>query len=242
MERRHFLLIAALLLLFIPGPSTAAAPKCLDCHGDKKKHKVVHAALEMGCDSCHVGTHAGKKPAPKLTAKVPDLCYTCHDKDQILKARSHAPVADGMCTACHDPHGSGQPKLLVAAVPDLCFTCHSADTLGKKNVHASAAQGKCLTCHAPHSSASAYVLTQLVEEHCLSCHDDITDKHVLARVSPGDSHPLRGKPDPLRKGKDLACASCHNPHAEGQAKAVPLKSREPADICLRCHRKARMGP
>lgn len=235
-------MLLALSLLLLPGIARGADPPCLDCHADKKKFAVVHPAVEMGCASCHSGTHAGKRPAPKLASQVPDLCYGCHDKDQILKARSHAPVADGLCTACHDPHGSGQPKLLSAPVPALCFTCHSADTLAKKNVHASAAQGKCLTCHSPHSSASAYVLTQLVEEHCLSCHDDITDKHVLARVSPGDSHPLQGKPDPLRTGKNLACASCHNPHAEGQGKAEPLSKREPGPVCLRCHQKIRVAP
>ena len=241
MESRTGVTLLTLSLLLFPGHSWSAEPQCLDCHSDKKEHKVVHPALEMGCDSCHTGTHAGKLPAPKLSAPLPDLCFTCHDKDQILKAVTHATVAGGMCTACHDPHGSAYPKLLAAAVPALCFTCHSQDSLAKKNVHVSAAQGKCLTCHAAHASANAYVLTQLVEEHCRSCHDDITDKHVLARVSPGDSHPLEGKQDPLRKGKTLGCPSCHNPHAGGRGTAAALRTLAPEDLCLPCHRKVRVG-
>jgi predicted CXXCH cytochrome family protein len=242
MVNRTGILITGLLLLLLPAAASGAEPRCLDCHGEKKQHPVVHPALEAGCGSCHVGTHAGEKPAPTLSAPVPALCFTCHDREPILKGIPHAPAANGKCTACHDPHGSAQPKLLIAPVPDLCFTCHSPGTLAKKNVHVSAAQGKCLVCHAPHASESAGVLTQLVEEHCRSCHDDITGQHVLARVSPGDSHPLQGKPDPLRRGRVLACASCHNPHAAGLSKSAPLGSREPGESCIRCHRKTRLSP
>jgi predicted CXXCH cytochrome family protein len=145
-----------------------------------------------------------------------------------------------MCSSCHNPHGSDQPKLLVAAIPALCFTCHSQDSLVKKNLHATAVQGKCLTCHAPHASDRAYVLTSLVEEHCLSCHaEEATPKHVMARISPGDNHPLQGKPDPLHKGKALSCTSCHNPHIS-PGKSAPVKSREPGELCIQCHQKIRV--
>jgi predicted CXXCH cytochrome family protein len=241
MKRQTCFLIASLALLLIPGVSRGAESPCLDCHPDKKEHKVMHPAIDMGCESCHVGTHSGEKPAPKLSAELPDLCFTCHDKGMIAKTVQHAPVAGGMCTSCHNPHGSDHPKLLVAAIPALCFTCHGQDSLVKKNLHTTAAQGKCLTCHTPHASDRAFVLTPLVEEHCLSCHaEEATPKHVMARISPGDSHPLQGKPDPLHKGKTLNCTSCHNPHML-QGKPVPVKSREPGEICIQCHQTIRVA-
>ena len=231
-----------LTLLLLPGPSNAAAPQCLDCHPDKRGGTVVHPAIEMGCGSCHTGNHDGGKPAPVLTTPVPDLCFACHDKAAFNKKNLHAPVAGGMCGSCHDPHTSGKAKLLVAAVPDLCFTCHNVGTMAKKEVHARAAGGKCLTCHDPHGTDSAYVLNQLVEGHCESCHDEITGKHVMARISPNDSHPLKGRPDPLRTGRELSCSSCHNPHTVEQQRISTAGLKSPAPICLRCHKKAMVRP
>jgi predicted CXXCH cytochrome family protein len=223
-------------------PQTATEPQCIDCHPDKREGKVVHPAIEMGCSSCHSGNHDGGKPAPKLTALVPDLCYTCHDKAAFNKKILHAPVAGGMCGSCHNPHSSGNPKMLVAAVPDLCFSCHDRKALAKKESHVKAAGGQCLTCHNPHGSDAAFVLNQLMEGHCESCHDEITAKHVMARISPNDRHPLKGKPDPLHKGRDLACSSCHNPHAAEKQRISTKGLKSPAPLCLRCHTKTVVRP
>jgi predicted CXXCH cytochrome family protein len=172
----------------------------------------------------------------------PDLCYTCHDKKLFEKKSLHAPVAGGTCGSCHNPHKSDNPKMLTAAIPNLCFQCHATDTIKKKAIHARAAQGQCLVCHNPHSSENSYILTNLVEEHCESCHDDQrSGKHVMARVSPGDNHPISGKPDPLRPGAKLACASCHNPHASSQR--VSTKDiKDSSSLCLRCHTKIVVRP
>ena len=42
------------------------------------------------------------------------LCSECHD-DLANGTSVHAPVKDGKCTGCHNPHGSANRKLLVAA-------------------------------------------------------------------------------------------------------------------------------
>ena len=259
-----FALFLATLPLFAASPQKAAQPKnaattekaepkktpqaetpvpaCLDCHPDKKEGKAVHPAVEMGCSSCHTGLHQGEKPAPKLASPVPDLCFTCHDKSGFEKKSVHAPVAGGMCLSCHNPHASGVPKLLVAAVPDLCFSCHDKKSLAKMTAHVSAAGGQCLTCHNPHGSDGAFVLNQLVEGHCESCHDEATPRHVMLRISPGDSHPLKGRPDPLSKGKDLGCPSCHNPHASDQQRISTKGLKSPVPLCLRCHKKIMVRP
>jgi predicted CXXCH cytochrome family protein len=243
MEMR--LLNTALFLLFLLTGVTARAQDqaCLECHTDFKDAKVVHPALPMGCSSCHTGVHAGEKPAPKLAASVPDLCFGCHDKAAFEKKSPHAPVAGGMCGSCHNPHVSAFPKLLLSPVPDLCFSCHDRNALAKKNVHASAAEGQCLVCHNAHGSDSAFVLTQLVEGHCEACHEEQeSGKHVMRRVSPGDTHPVKGKKDPLHPGKELSCVSCHNPHVAKPGKQLPEKVKRPEDVCRQCHRKIKVGP
>jgi predicted CXXCH cytochrome family protein len=238
-------LIAALALLFaqflLPPSPSASEPLCLNCHHDKRVGKAVHPALDMGCDACHTGTHNGGKPAPKLKAPVPELCFTCHDRKAFDKKAQHAPVAGGMCGSCHDPHASGNPRMLVEAVPNLCFSCHDKKALGMKDAHVKAAAGQCLTCHDPHGSDAHFVLNQLVESYCDSCHDDVTPKHVLARISPNDSHPLSKRPDPLRAGRELSCSSCHNPHATGQNRISTKGLASPAPLCARCHQKIRVG-
>jgi len=285
---RHFLLyITCIFLVLFSAKAVIAEENCLGCHDPINKLKIKHPAVDMGCNSCHNAPHAKKKAVLSLTAEIPDLCFNCHDKAMVGKKAVHTPVAGGMCTSCHNPHGSANPKMLVAEIPDLCFTCHdkamvekkslhapvaagmcmschnphssdnpgvlvaaipalcfqchATDAMAKKNVHVAAAQGKCLTCHTPHSSENSFILTSLVEEHCESCHDDQrTGRHVMVRVSPGDNHPLAGKTDPLRAGLKLTCASCHNPHAA--VHPISTKDlRDPAKICLQCHKKINVG-
>ena len=243
MEIRLFQMALLLPVLLMTAPAQAQDQTCLKCHTDLKDAKVVHAAVSMGCSSCHVGVHAGGKPAPKLSAAVPDLCFGCHDKGAFEKKAPHEPVSGGMCTSCHNPHVSAVPKLLLSPVPDLCFSCHDKNAMAKKEAHASAAQGQCLVCHNAHGSDSAYVLTQLVEGHCEACHEEQeSGKHVMKRVSPGDTHPVKDKDDPLRPGKKLSCTSCHNPHISRPGQVVPSKAKRIEDICRQCHRKIKAGP
>ena len=243
MEMRLFQTTLFLLFLLTGVTARAQDQACLECHVAFKDAKVVHPALPMGCSSCHAGTHAGEQPAPKLTVSVPDLCFGCHDKGAFEKKSPHAPVAGGMCGSCHNPHVSAVPKLLLAPIPDLCFTCHDRNTMPKKTVHASAAGGQCLVCHNPHASDSAFLLTQPVEGHCEACHEEqASGRHVMRRVSPGDTHPVKGKTDPLRPGKELSCVSCHNPHIAGPGQQHTGKAKRPEAVCHQCHRKIMVGP
>ncbi len=238
--RSGFLVI--ILLLLASSAGAAGEAPCLGCHSAMRSGKVIHAAVDMGCDSCHRGLHNGEKPFPTLATAAPDLCFSCHDKTMFGNKTLHAPVASGMCLSCHTPHSSAVPKLLQNAVPELCFTCHEQKKMLMTASHIKAAGGQCLTCHNPHASDRSFVLTQLVEEHCNACHEEQTsDLHVMARVSPGDRHPLKDRPDPLRKGRQLSCSSCHNPHAAKKEQVSTKDLNDPANLCLRCHRKVNVG-
>jgi len=175
---------------------------CLSCHEDIKKlasqSKVKHQALEEGakCANCH-NPHAAKIEH-LLIAKPYDLCVTCHGKDGVqdrdgkkltnmktLLADNpewHGPVADKDCSACHNPHGGENFRLLNHEYPaefysaydpkkyGLCFDCHeesmvasaSTTTLtqfrnGATNLHFlhvnKAERGRtCRACHEVHAA------------------------------------------------------------------------------------------
>ena len=57
-------------------------------------------------------------------------------------------------------------------------------------------------------------LNDLTALFCATCHDRQTSgRHVMAAFSAADTHPVKGKPDPSRSGRELSCTSCHNPHS-----------------------------
>ncbi len=203
---------------------------CFNCH-DKSafSKKVVHPALSMGCTSCH-NPHSSKNNKI-LVAEPPDLCFTCHDKTKFNGSTVHPPVMGGMCTSCHNPHASDTDKLLLSKVPDLCFTCHDKATFDRRKGHMPVAAGLCLTCHGPHASSSMALLVKPMFVLCTSCHKtQASGTHVLAGLR--GSHPIKeGTPDPSRKGKDMGCSSCHNPHGADFDKLFYQQG-----ICKKCHK------
>jgi len=136
---------------------------CVGCHTkikDKMQARVQHGALTQGasCVNCH-NPHASK--VEKLLIAMPfDLCVNCHSKDDITDGEGkklanfkmlldgnpvhHAPVADKDCSACHQPHGGDNFRLLGDFYPShfyapfnpenyaLCFECHDSKMINTK--------------------------------------------------------------------------------------------------------------
>ena len=182
---------------------------CLSCHdiGVKVPEKGSrHAALDMGCGTCHTTHKTGEKGKREfdyhLTKDAPALCLDCHDaKDSALaKAHNNQPFSTADCLTCHDPHQSDKPKLM------------------QKFVHAPFESGACDTCHAPAKDVKV-VLTQTdVKALCVTCHDDQAKRIETAKVQ----HP----------GAQGACTDCHSPHA-GKTPGFPKP--DPVNVCLNCH-------
>lgn len=236
--------------ILIHSPALAEGMNCLTCHKELTTGKVVHAAIEMGCPTCHAGIDASAMPHKKtnksakgLSSEQPELCYGCHDKAKFAGKHVHEAIGMG-CTGCHNPHSSANAKLLKAKLPELCYNCHDKGEFGKKNVHMPVAGGECLTCHKPHASENIALLTKEPIKVCLECHADVRKKphavtgfamtgHSIGLLRRGDKE---FKDDPARKGKKFYCGSCHNPHSSDYAKLYRYKANAPFDLCTYCHK------
>lgn len=192
-------------------------------------------AIEMGCQSCHNAPHKKEKPELSLADQPPGLCYMCHDSSGFGKASVHSAVAAGMCTSCHNPHSSGNEKLLTGAGSALCFQCHDSAIFTKATQHNPVAEGQCTFCHNPHSADNAKNLEFPASEICMNCHD-MKGAHVLNGLGFGDKHPLSGVADPSNKGHDISCMSCHSPHSSGYASLLEFEGVK--NLCLKCHKKS----
>jgi predicted CXXCH cytochrome family protein len=183
---------------------------CLSCHdqGTKVPEKGSrHAALDMGCNTCHTTHKTGAAPTLEnqfhLTKAAPALCLDCHDaKDQALqKAHQNQPFATANCLQCHDPHQSAAPKLMA------------------KFLHPPFADKSCETCHAPAKDGKV-VLTQAdAKSLCVTCHDEQAKKIETAKV-------------PHAGAQAGDCLDCHNPHASAQP---GLPKTDAVNVCLGCH-------
>lgn len=86
---------------------------CFTCH-DRKLFTgtTVHAALMLGCTSCHdphVSDHAHV-----LKEEIPGLCLNCHEERLTAPdGRTHVLAGNEACTSCHHPHATDTPKLVL---------------------------------------------------------------------------------------------------------------------------------
>ncbi|MGO9305534.1 MAG: cytochrome c3 family protein [Candidatus Korobacteraceae bacterium] len=182
---------------------------CLSCHNqglNVPEKGSRHAALDMGCDTCHVthktGNSAQRDNRFHLTKDAPALCLDCHDATdkKLAEAHHNQPFATADCLTCHDPHQSPKPKL------------------AQRFQHAPFEAGSCEACHADAKDGKV-VLTQTdVRGLCVTCHEEQAKQIETAKVQ----HP----------GAQGECTACHSPHA---SKYPRLLAPDPVTICENCH-------
>ena len=228
---RFFSIALMLLTVFMVTPSFAGdAPDCKMCHSEKAEAKNLHPAVHMGCTSCHKNVNASNMPHDfggtdkGLSAEVPALCFKCHDSKMFSgKNTVHMPVMGGMCTTCHDPHGSAEVKLLKAPKPEVCYECHDKTGFYGPTLHEPVGVGACELCHEPHQSNNPKLLKADVQGICFNCHDSkkFEGKTVHAPVAAG------------------MCADCHLPHASQNAALLQRKGNL---LCRKCHAEIEKRP
>ena len=168
---------------------------------------------------------------------------TCHENNLTGKRFQHEPAAAGMCTSCHDPHASEHEKLLAADPRELCYSCHDKKAFSKKYAHSPVAAGQCLACYNPHASDIDFDLIEPLGRLCVKCHEKTSSgKHVLIRYGFGGIHPVSNKPDPSRRGSELSCVSCHNPHSSAMQLLFTNEKHNPDNLCLMCHKDNGQSP
>jgi len=104
---------------------------CITCHNETKSqfnrpfhHKVLEGAMK--CSDCH-NPHGGfELKQARLATGADAACFKCHADKQGPFVFEHAPLKVEGCAACHDPHGSANPRLLKRNnVSQLCIECHT---------------------------------------------------------------------------------------------------------------------
>lgn len=140
---------------------------CYGCHLDKKQqfNRPFHHRVNEGlvkCTDCH-NQHGGFQSRQlRATASQDLVCFTCHTDKAGPYVYEHEVVKIEGCAACHTPHGSSNPRLLIRAQVNLmCLECHafSADAGGPQatpTFHNQAQKYQaCTMCHtAIHGSNS----------------------------------------------------------------------------------------
>ncbi len=214
------------------------------------KRDYFHMEDNAECVECHVLTHSDydRKPVSPTTfsnkkydietiVSTTSTCYSCH-KPISSFPYVHGPVSVWSCLSCHDSDTS--PKYSVMK-PDteICYKCHveqKNEWSARKYIHGPVTIGKCTICHSPHSSEYPFNLMMATWDLCTNCHyEKGTGKHIFADGMFSDGHPTKGRKDPIRKGKELTCASCHNPHASEKPHLWAFQVDTLFELCRVCH-------
>jgi DmsE family decaheme c-type cytochrome len=104
---------------------------CTNCHVDvwasfqrPYRHRLPEGA--MSCIDCH-NPHGNYLPGNMQTANANEPgCMRCHGNLRGPFIFEHAPVKLEGCGACHQPHGSANPRMLTRAqVQFVCLECHA---------------------------------------------------------------------------------------------------------------------
>ena len=105
--------------------------QCASCHlsvwaafQKPYKHRLPEGA--MSCTNCH-NPHASNLPQSMRVAYGNEPpCLQCHSDKRGPFVFEHAPVRFEGCPACHEPHGSANPRMLTRhEVRLVCLECHA---------------------------------------------------------------------------------------------------------------------
>jgi predicted CXXCH cytochrome family protein len=106
-----------------------SAESCFQCHLDKRgqfslpnSHPIMSGKVTcVDCHNVHEGNAVRGTGADMESQN--ETCTKCHTAQRGPFMYEHSAMREG-CTACHNPHGSVNAKMLVARDANLCNTCH----------------------------------------------------------------------------------------------------------------------
>jgi predicted CXXCH cytochrome family protein len=231
---------------------------CLSCHTtgtNVPKEGSRHAALDMGCETCHITHKNGARGQLEfdshLKTSVPKLCVECHDpKDAALqKTHQGQPFGEANCITCHNPHQSKLPKLMQAYTHNpfenkMCDSCHQPAKDGKVVLTNTDSRAMCVTCHSEQAEKieKAKVQHPGAAGECTACHNPhagktpgfIQPNPVSACLACHSDQSEQMKKAHLHKPAfETGCATCHEPH--GGENQHLLRASNLNNLCLECH-------
>lgn len=133
-----------------------AAGRCNGCHRSTSENFTMFRSKQTSSTF----TKGGGKPGVLLAPRK-ELCIKCHDHLSPDKASSsglwlHTSAAKGDCNACHEPHQSTYPGILLEKPEEICRECHSNEKI--MNIPDHRKPGECLDCHNPHLGINRLML------------------------------------------------------------------------------------
>jgi DmsE family decaheme c-type cytochrome len=104
---------------------------CASCHisawaafNRPYRHKLPEGA--MSCVDCHNPHASFKFDTVRTSFGNEPGCLQCHSDKRGPFVYEHPVVRMEGCTACHEPHGSANPRMLIRhEVRLVCLECHS---------------------------------------------------------------------------------------------------------------------
>jgi len=190
------------------------------------------------CAACHVLEPQKGDLSPASPAA--SSCYSCH-QDLTRVKNVHGPASLWMCLACHNSTSAPAKYATPVPVRDLCYACHVDQKdyfFSSPYQHGPTATGMCTICHNPHGSNNEFWLKKPPWELCTTCHTEkASGRHVIAWGPSGNTHPTRGRPDPMKPEREFSCRSCHNPHASNMPKLWNFNVKSYLQLCQTCHNK-----
>ncbi len=232
---------------------------CTACHGDVdasvRNDAHVHDAMrgEKGradCLACH-DAHIGERML--LHDSGPGLCEDCHGPIvEHARADTGHFIAAEDCLACHRPHSSDQPALLISSQAELCAECHdtSDPDLAASHLGADPASLTCTGCHSPHGDGQPSLLASnmhaAIADGCDVCHDGAADRLIadsstdLCLFCHDDVAETAAAAEVPHLALEVGdCTDCHNAHASPRPR---LLLGNPGEECTACHDEQAAGP
>ena len=124
---------------------------CYSCHREQRadfqktfRHRVNEGLIK--CTDCH-NAHGTLRDRQVQASPNQDLiCTKCHADKRGPFVFEHEPVRVEGCMACHTPHSSVYPRMLLTArVNTLCLQCHEQIPTGPHSQNL--ARQSCIICH-----------------------------------------------------------------------------------------------
>jgi DmsE family decaheme c-type cytochrome len=114
-----------------PTRASAINDKCASCHKSEwakfqkpYKHRLPEGA--MSCTDCHNPHGSVLRFQIRTVAANEPSCFRCHSDKRGPFVYEHPPMKTDGCGACHEPHGSANPRMLIRhEVRLVCLECHA---------------------------------------------------------------------------------------------------------------------